>query len=118
MLKNLGYDSLANQAANKLQLDASVLHSEWDAQTCAIYDSLQSNANASEESLPFFSAKFCMREEPDAQQSRVIDILTASKTSGYHFLTCDPRTGKTFTVKHLTNAFLDLGAKVCVRATT
>jgi hypothetical protein len=34
MYKNLDYDSMINQAADKMQLDASALHNEWDPHTC------------------------------------------------------------------------------------
>ena len=37
MYKNRDYDSLINQAADKLQLDALVLHNECDPHTCTLY---------------------------------------------------------------------------------
>ena len=90
MYKNPDYDSVINQAADKLQLDASVLHNEWDPHTCTLYDSPHSNANQIDDCLPFFSSKFCMHEQPNAQQRSVIDTLVAPTTKGYHLLTSAP----------------------------
>ena len=118
MYKNPDYDSMINQATDKLQLDASALHNEWDPHTCALYDSPHSDSNHNEDCMPFFSSKFYMREHRVAQQRIVIHTVAAPTTKGYQLLNGDPRIGKTFTVKHLLNTLLDNGLKVCVCGTT
>ena len=50
MYKNPHYDSLINQAADKPQLDASMLYNEWDPHTCTLYDhSPHSDSNHNED---------------------------------------------------------------------